>query len=69
MLNVKFSQSTLPQKSISKWFTECPKDFNNNERPGVPTISTCDENIERMKKNVLANRRVVIRENADDIGY
>ena len=37
-------------------------------RPERPSTSTTDENIEAVKKMILDNRRIIIREVADDVG-
>ena len=37
-------------------------------RPGRPSMSTTDENIVAVKKMIFHNRRITIREVADDIG-
>ena len=49
-------------------FKEGQKDVNENARPGRKSTSTTDEHIEAMKKLILDNRRITIREFADDVG-
>ena len=49
-------------------FKEGRKDVNNHNRRGRPSTSTTDENIEAVKKIILDNCRITIREVADDIG-
>ena len=39
-----------------------------NFRPGRPSRSTTDEHIEAVKKMILYNLRITIREIADDVG-
>ena len=39
-----------------------------DERPGRPSISTADENVEKVKDLVTNDRRITIREVADDVG-
>lgn len=71
MLTVAFGESTLSQKSVYKWykrFTEGREDVDDDERPGVATTSTSEENIETVKKIILENRRITIREVAEDVG-
>ena len=51
-----------------KRFNEDREDVNDDARPGRPSTSTIDENIEAVKKRILANRRITIREVADDVG-
>ena len=38
------------------------EDVNDDVSPGRPTTSTIDENIEAVKKMMLDNRRIIIRE-------
>ena len=44
------------------------EDVNDDARSGRPSTSTTDENIEAVKKMILDNRRITIREVADDVG-
>ncbi|MCP6711290.1 helix-turn-helix domain-containing protein, partial [Klebsiella pneumoniae] len=58
-------------KNVYKWyklFQEGREDTNDEPRSGRPSTSTTDENVEEVKKIVLGNRRITIREIADDIG-
>ncbi|KAG5308114.1 SETMR methyltransferase, partial [Acromyrmex insinuator] len=48
-------------------FSEGREDVNDEERAGRPSTSTTDENIDEVKKIVLANRRITIREVAKDV--
>ena len=43
------------------------EDVNDAARPGRPSTSTTDENIKAVKKMILDNRRIIIREVADDV--
>ena len=47
-------------------FKEGREDVNDDARPGRPSMSTTDENMEAVKKMILNNRRITIREIADD---
>ena len=49
-------------------FKEGRENVNDGARPGRPSTSTTDENIEAVKKMILDNRRITIREVADDVG-
>ena len=50
-------------------FKENREDVNDDARPGRPSTSTSDENIEIVKqKMILDNRQITIREVADDVG-
>ena len=71
MLTVAFGESTLSKKSVYKWyklFTEGREDVNDDARPGRPSTSTTDENVEAVKNIVKKNRRITIREVAEDVG-
>ena len=48
-------------------FKEDRKDVNDDARLSHPSTSTTDDNIETMKKIILDNHRITIREVADDI--
>ena len=41
--------------------------MNDKERAGGPSTSTTDENIDEVKKIVLLNRRITVREVAEDL--
>ena len=49
-------------------FQEGQEDVNDDAHPVRPSTSTTDENIEAIKKMILDNRRITIREVADDVG-
>ena len=71
MLTAAFGESTLSKKNVYKWyklFTERREDVNDDARPGRPSTSTTDENVEEVKKIVMENRRITIREVAEDVG-
>ena len=44
------------------------EDFNDDTPAGRPSMSLIDENIKTVKKIILDNRRITIREVADDGG-
>ena len=71
MLTVAFGQSTMSRTQAQLWynrFREGREDVNGDARPGRPSTSTTDDNIEAVKKMILDNRRINIREIADDDG-
>ena len=41
--------------------------MNEDARPGRPNTSTTNENTEAVKKTVMENRRITIREVAEDV--
>ena len=49
-------------------FKEGREDVNDNARPGRPSTSATDKNIEAVKKIILNKRRITIREVADKVG-
>ena len=48
-------------------FSKGREDVNDEERAGRPNTSTTDENIDEVKTIVLANRRITVREVAEDL--
>ena len=66
-----FEESTISRTQGQLWynrFKEGREDMNNKARPDRPTTSTNVENIETVKKMILDNRRITIREVADNVG-
>ena len=49
------------------WFKKGREDVNDDARPGRSSTSTTDEHIEVVKKMILDNCRISIREVADDV--
>ena len=71
MLKVAYGECTVSQKSVYKsykLFTEGREGVNNDARPGGPSTSTTNKNTEAVKKIVMENRRITIREVAKDVG-
>ena len=66
MLTVAFGESTMSKTQVQLWYNQF-KDISDDVRPGRPSSSTADENIEAMKKMILDNRQITIREFADDV--
>ena len=65
MLTVAFSEYIMSRTHIQLWqnrFKERREDVNDDARPEHI------ENIEVVKKMILDNRRITIREIADDVG-
>ncbi|XP_011051621.1 PREDICTED: putative uncharacterized protein FLJ37770 [Acromyrmex echinatior] len=70
MLTVAYGEATLDRSNVYRWykmFSEGREDVNDEERTGRPSTSTTDENIDEVKKIVLANRRITVREIAEDL--
>ena len=61
----------MSRTQVQLWynrFKEDREDVNDNTRSGCPRTSTTNENIEAVKKMILDNHRITIREVADDVG-
>ena len=70
-MTVAYSESALSKKNVYKWyklFQNGREDANDEPRSGRPSTSTTDENVEAVKKIVLENRRITIREVSEDVG-
>ena len=71
MFTLAFGESTMSRTQTQLWYNRfkiCQEDVNDDACPVRPRTSTTDENIEAVKKMILDNRRITIREVADDIG-
>ena len=71
MLTVEFGESTMSRTQVQLWYNRCREsreDVNNNAYTGRPSTSTTNVNIEAVKKMILDNLRITIREIADDAG-
>ena len=67
MLTVAYGESTLSKKNVYKLFQEGRENVNDEPRSGRPSTSKTDENVQEVKEIVLKNRRITIREIADDL--
>ncbi|EGI67635.1 FLJ37770-like protein [Acromyrmex echinatior] len=70
MLIVAYDEATLDRSNVYRWykmFSEGREDVNDEERAKRPSTSTTDENIDEVKKIVLVNRRITVREVAEDL--
>ena len=70
MLKVAYGECTVSQKSVYKCyklFTEGREEVNDDARLRLPGTSTSNENTEAVKKIVMENRRITIREIAKDV--
>ena len=60
-----FGEPTMNRTQVQllyKRFKEGREYFKNDVRPGRPSTSTTDENMEAVKKMILDKRRIIIRE-------
>ena len=70
MLTVAYGEATLDRSNIYRWykmFSEGREDVNDKDHAGRPSTSTTDENIGEVKKIVLANRQITVREVNEDL--
>ncbi|UYV78250.1 hypothetical protein LAZ67_16000683 [Cordylochernes scorpioides] len=70
MLTVAYGEATLDRSNVYRWykmFSEGREDVNDEERAGRPSTSSTDEKINEVKKMILANRRITVREVAEDL--
>ena len=61
MLTVAFSECTISRTQKQVWYNRFKEDrenVNEDARPGRPSTSTNEENIEAVKKMILDNRRI-----------
>ena len=70
MLTVVYDEATLDRinggtKCFSRDVND--EDVNDEERAGCPSTSTTDEDIDEVKKIVLVNRRITVREVVEDL--
>ncbi|UYV80271.1 hypothetical protein LAZ67_18002251 [Cordylochernes scorpioides] len=69
-LTVAYGEATLDRSNVYRWykmFSEGREDVNDEERAGRPSTSTTDEKINEVEKMILANRRITVREVAEDL--
>ncbi|UYV78223.1 HSP90AB1 [Cordylochernes scorpioides] len=70
MLTVAYGEATLDRSNVYWWykmFSEGREDVNDEECAGRPSTSTTDEKINEVEKMILANRRITVREVAEDL--
>ncbi|UYV84446.1 hypothetical protein LAZ67_X002198 [Cordylochernes scorpioides] len=70
MLTVAYGEATLDRSNVYRWykmFSEGREEVNDEERAGRPRISTTDEKINEVEKMILANRRITVKEVAEDL--
>ena len=70
-MTAAFDKSAISRTQDQLWYNrlkEGQEEVNYDACPARPSTSTTNENIEAMKKMILKNRRITIREVADDVG-
>ncbi|KYN31622.1 hypothetical protein ALC56_14120 [Trachymyrmex septentrionalis] len=68
MLTVAYGEATLDRSNVYRWykmFSEGREDVNDEERAGRPSTSTTDDNIDEVKKIILANRNAIRQKRPD----
>ena len=66
-----YGESAMSKTRVDEWykgFQDGREDVEDDKRPGRPSTSTTDENVEKVKEMVMNDRRIIIREVADDDG-
>ena len=69
--NIHLDESVISRTQVHLWynrFKQDREDVNDYARPGRPSTSTTDENIEAVQQMILHNRQINIREFADNVG-
>ncbi|UYV74787.1 hypothetical protein LAZ67_12000976 [Cordylochernes scorpioides] len=70
MLTVAYGEATMDRSNVYRWykmFSEGREDVNDEERAGRPSTSTTDGKNNEVEKMILANRRITVREVAEDL--
>ena len=71
MLKKAYGESSMSKTRVYEWykrFQDGREDVEDDEHLGRPSTSTTHENVERVKEMVMNDRRITIREVADDVG-
>ena len=71
MLQKAYGESAMKKTSVYEWykrFQDGRVDVEDDERSGRPSTSTIDENVKKVEKMVMNDRRITIREVADEVG-
>ena len=71
MLTKAYGESAISKTRVYEWykrFQNGREGVEDDERPGRPSTSITDENVEKVKEMVINDRRITIREVADDVG-
>ena len=61
----------MSKTRVYEWYKRSQdgrEDVEDDERRGRPSTSTSDKNVEKVKEMVMNDRRIIIREVADDVG-
>ena len=69
MLTKAYGESAMSKTRVYEWYKHSQdgrEDVEDDERFGRSSTSTIDENVEKVKEMVMNDRRITIREVADD---
>ena len=70
MLKLVYGDAAVTVKTVYKWFERFQNDcesVEDEERLGRPSTSKTQENVERVSEMIRSNRRLTIREIAEDL--
>ena len=71
MLTKSYGESAMSKTRVYEWcnrFQDGREDVEDDARPRHPSTSTTDEYVEKVKEMVMNDRRITIRQVADDVG-
>ena len=64
MLTEAYGESAMSETRVYEWykrFQNGREDVEDEERPGCPSTSTTDKNVEKVKEMVMNDRRITFR--------
>ncbi|RLU18027.1 hypothetical protein DMN91_010269 [Ooceraea biroi] len=70
MLQTAFGDQAMSQNRVFEWYRRFRDGRENTEddpRSGRPSTAITDKNVEKVKQIVLANRRIIVRELAEEV--
>ncbi|CAK9826080.1 Protein GVQW3 [Anthophora retusa] len=71
MLRKAFGDQAMSKKNVYKWYKEFQdgrESIEDKEHQGRPSTSTDESHVEEIKKLVLQNRRLTIKDLSDTVG-
>ena len=70
ILTKAYGESAMSKTRVYEWyerFQDGREDVEDDESPGSLSTSTTDEKVDKLKEMVMNDRRITIREVADDV--